>query len=376
MSCEDARAAFTELYDGTLSGPPLAELSRHLDGCPTCRAEWDTFRSALQALAELRDAEPTPGFAARVTERLETASRWRRLLREAVFPLPVKLPLHAAALIVLVLAGTWLFQGSPEIRRAADLRVPAPPTAPTPAPAPTPLPPLPKADEAKALPAPMPPAVKDVPAAKREAVLRAPAPAAAPPAAPAAPPPQAPLPPPASAPSVPTAPLPAADSGVSRMEQAAPKAELRAARMPAAPAAPPAATKEAAGGAGPAGSADVLFSGAATAYAGQQFERAAEGFRAFLAQQPTDRRAADARFFLASSYLALKQFAEASAEFDTFLLQYPDHRRAPTALYRQGEARLEAGDAAGCQILRSALSQHPQAGEAAAAQSLVSARCR
>ena len=39
MNCPEAREAFSDLYDGALSGPPLADLSRHLDGCPVCQAE-------------------------------------------------------------------------------------------------------------------------------------------------------------------------------------------------------------------------------------------------------------------------------------------------------------------------------------------------
>ena len=72
MNCPEAREAFSDLYDDTLSRPPLADLSRHLDGCPACRAEWAAFRRAMQVLKDLGDEEPSPGFAARVAERIET----------------------------------------------------------------------------------------------------------------------------------------------------------------------------------------------------------------------------------------------------------------------------------------------------------------
>ena len=65
MTCDEAREAFTDLYDGTLSGPPLTALSQHLDGCRACRLEWAAFRKTMQALGDLRDEEPSPGFAAR-----------------------------------------------------------------------------------------------------------------------------------------------------------------------------------------------------------------------------------------------------------------------------------------------------------------------
>jgi predicted anti-sigma-YlaC factor YlaD len=80
MNCPEAREAFSDLYDGALSGPPLADLSRHLDGCPACRAEWAAFRRAMHALQDLGSEEPSHGFAARVAERIE-APRWWQFTR-------------------------------------------------------------------------------------------------------------------------------------------------------------------------------------------------------------------------------------------------------------------------------------------------------
>ena len=301
MTCDEARAAFTDLYDGTLSGSPLAALSQHLDGCPACQAKWAEFRKAMRALVTLGESEPSPGFAARVMERIEAPSRWQTAIQALFFPLRMKVPLHAAALVVLLLVGTWLLQWSPEIRQAADVRVPAPtPSIPEGAP---------KVEES----APPPPAAP----ARREVKDMAPA----------------------------LAGVPAKE----KEREAAPQA---------------------------AGSADELFSSGATAFAGRDYPKAIESFRAFLAGHGTDRRIGDARFYLASASLAVGRHAEAAAEYETFLRQYPNHRQVPTALYGQGEARLLMGDQAGCQILRSALSQHPQAREAAAARDLLAARCR
>jgi hypothetical protein len=125
MNCPEAREAFSDLYDGTLSGHPLAELSRHLDGCPACRAEWVAFRRAMHALKDLGDEEPSPDFAARVAERIEAPRWWQRVVTTLVLPLRVKLPIHAAALVLLGLAGLWVSQRSPEIERAAVGHAPA-----------------------------------------------------------------------------------------------------------------------------------------------------------------------------------------------------------------------------------------------------------
>ena len=122
MNCAEAREAFSDLYDGTLAGPPLASLSQHLDGCPACTAEWGAFRRAMHALKDLGDEEPSHDFAARVAERIEAPRWWRRAAAALVFPLRVKIPIHAVALAMLWLVGLWVFQESPELRKGVDLR--------------------------------------------------------------------------------------------------------------------------------------------------------------------------------------------------------------------------------------------------------------
>lgn len=110
MTCDEAREAFSDLYDGGLTGAPLAILTRHLEECAACRADWAAFQRAVQAVAGLGSAEPSPGFAARVRERLEARSGWRRAARRLFFPLHVKVPLQAVALLLVAFAGVLLYQ--------------------------------------------------------------------------------------------------------------------------------------------------------------------------------------------------------------------------------------------------------------------------
>ena len=373
MTCAEAHEAFSDLYDGTLSGPPLTALSQHLDGCRACRLEWAAFRKAMQALSDLRDEEPSLGFAARVVERIERPSWWRRVVEAIVFPLRLKLPIHAAALVLLGVAGIWIAQRSPELRQAVDVGAPAP--------------------AERSVPTAPPASLPDKSTEESRAEARRIAPPPAPPARKSQPPAAAPVPAPLTAergqtppateekPAAPGAP-PARDEAFSPAAariQKAKKAEgepsgakLESA-LQAKPASP-AAGKEAAGSS--VESADDLFSAAATEYATQNYQAATEHFRVFLAQHPKDKRAPDAQFFLAEGYRAERRHAEAAVAFEAFLSQYPDHRRAPVALYRQGESRLALGDGSGCRILRDALDRYPRLREASAARETLASRCQ
>lgn len=378
MTCEEARGAFTDLYDGILSGPPLVALSRHLDGCPTCRRDWVAFRLTAGALEELRDEEPSPGFAARVVERIEAPRWWRRLGSPLVFPLRVKLPIHAAALVMLGMAGFWVSQRSPEIQRAADpgappversvTMSPPAPVAGVPAPESKPAPRTPQPAAivpGSAPPAPAPPAAAKVeaPAIVREEKTVPPPPGGAPQPA-------------AAAPTSSLAKRSESEAQAPRLRQSAPApSDAQDRSLVEGLAAPGTAAKEARAAAPARGTADELFSAAATEFAAQGYAQAVLDLRAFLARYPTDRRAPDAQFLLAEAYRAQQQYAQAGAAFAAFVNQYPAHRRAATALYRQGEVALAAGDSSGCAILREALSRYPEAREAAPARESLSSRC-
>jgi anti-sigma factor RsiW len=120
MTCDEARGAFSDLYDDALSGAALVTITQHLATCPACRAEWASFRNAMQAVSDLGGAEPSPGFAERVRLRADEPSWSDRVVRWLFVPLGVKVPIQAVALALLAFAGLLLYQRSPELRRGVE----------------------------------------------------------------------------------------------------------------------------------------------------------------------------------------------------------------------------------------------------------------
>ena len=384
MTCEEAHEAFTDLYDGTLSGPPLVVLSQHLDACAACRAEWAGFRRTMQVLEELGDEEPSPGFAARVVERVEAPSWWHRMATALVFPWRVKLPIHAVALVLLCIVGLWMFQRSPDVQQATNLHAPVA----TERAAPPPPPPLVSPPAPAKAPEPTPPAAVQP---SKTAAPEAPAAATAPrvtgkvekpnalrqqegggqgastgdeASKPSAPPPGA------------AEKRAEADTAALRSLRAATgPTESRSAVEPAAPAGSGVSATPGVRLPSARRTADEIFSAAATEFAVQQYETAIQDLQIFLAQYPDDSRTPDARFLLADAYRAERRYAEAQAGFDVFLRQYPGHAKAPAARYRQAEIRLATGDPSGCRMLRDALSRYPEVREAGSARETLSARC-
>ncbi len=109
MSCRVARPKLSAFLDGDLEAPAARAMAAHLDGCADCRADLESMRGALEALADLpRVACPEP-VADRVRERLEVERRGPGLaliFRPRWAARPLILPSLLPACLTVVLALT------------------------------------------------------------------------------------------------------------------------------------------------------------------------------------------------------------------------------------------------------------------------------
>jgi len=90
--------------------------------------------------------------------------------------------------------------------------------------------------------------------------------------------------------------------------------------------------------------ADDQYAVAAGFYSREDWDLAAEEFRAFLDDYPGHPKHATAMFFLAETQLQLEKFQQAAVDFGRYLDSYPDGKHARTALFRAGEASYLASD--------------------------------
>ena len=196
MTCDEARELYSALVDDALSPGEREGLEAHVAGCAECRRELERFRRTVALVQGMEPARAPAGFVDRV---LEASTPWhRRLARRLFVPIRVKLPLEAAAMLMVGALAVLVFQQTPEVQQAAR-QVAPPPAAP-----------------------PAGPAV--APAASSTPPTAGTLPASPPPVAPAAPPP-----PPVAAPSEP----PAGSSGAKSMVSIAPAPEVAKKTLPA-----------------------------------------------------------------------------------------------------------------------------------------------
>jgi hypothetical protein len=119
MTHDEARELFTARIDDALAADERARLERHLAGCADCRRELERLERTVALLHQARPVHAPAGFVERVAAAVRPAPPRRRLVHALFRPLPVKLPLHAAALVLVAITATWLLRTPHEAGRAA-----------------------------------------------------------------------------------------------------------------------------------------------------------------------------------------------------------------------------------------------------------------
>ncbi len=108
-SHEEIRRNLPAYCSGDLSPAEQAQIRDHLASCPACRGEVTELETVMRLLRTTPQVEPPPWLATRVMARVrEQGSPRSSWLRRLFIPMRVKLPLEAAALLVVCLTGWYL----------------------------------------------------------------------------------------------------------------------------------------------------------------------------------------------------------------------------------------------------------------------------
>jgi Putative zinc-finger len=126
MTCHEAREQFSALVDDALGAGERAALDAHLATCADCRRELQRFRDTVSLLHAVGPIRAPAGFVDRVLETARPIPWPRRLVRGLFLPWPVKLPMEAAAVVLVAVGVALVYRGTPELQQAARLETPAP----------------------------------------------------------------------------------------------------------------------------------------------------------------------------------------------------------------------------------------------------------
>ena len=177
---------------GDLEAAERQRVEQHLAACPACRAEVADLQIMLRLVRSTAEVEAPPWLTTRIMARVrELQSGKRSWLQRLFFPLQIKLPLEAIALLLVCVSGYYLTRtvetGLQQARQQQLQELPAQP-------APVPMPPevQPPAGAKKTLPQSIPTpldAPQSAPRQEYDSVPGAPQTAASPPPSAYTPPP-------------------------------------------------------------------------------------------------------------------------------------------------------------------------------------------
>jgi anti-sigma factor RsiW len=125
MEHAEIRRKLAAYLDNAVSDEDKEEIKRHLGRCGGCRGEIADLELTVRFLKSLPEVEPPSWLAERIManardEAAQKRSFWRRL----IFPLHVKLPIEALAMLFLCVTGYYLtrmISEQPPVARAPEV---------------------------------------------------------------------------------------------------------------------------------------------------------------------------------------------------------------------------------------------------------------
>ena len=110
MNCEETGLQLSEFLDRTLDSDYLRNVREHLAGCPRCSEELAGFAECRRMVSSLPVVEPPVGLVTRVMADVREAAHRPGILERWFPPVRFKIPLQAAALVLIGIFSVYLYQ--------------------------------------------------------------------------------------------------------------------------------------------------------------------------------------------------------------------------------------------------------------------------
>lgn len=124
MTCDAARELCSALLDEALDASERAALDAHLATCAECRRELDDLRRTVAVLHAVERPRAPVGFVDRVIEAAQPVP-WHRRLRDRLAGVRIlRVPVEAAAVVVVASLAVYVFYRTPELQQAATPEAP------------------------------------------------------------------------------------------------------------------------------------------------------------------------------------------------------------------------------------------------------------
>lgn len=122
MQCEAIQDRLSAYLEGGLEAAERRLVEAHLQNCASCWWELGLLRRTVATLQSLEELEVPPRLTAAIQAGVSArrSSRWQQLASWLFFPLHIKVPLEAMALLLVSLGAVYLYRSAPELAQTPE----------------------------------------------------------------------------------------------------------------------------------------------------------------------------------------------------------------------------------------------------------------
>jgi Predicted integral membrane protein (DUF2275)/Putative zinc-finger len=113
MNCEEIQKYLSGFLDKSLDVERSQEIGDHLAACSLCSEEMASLAECRRLVSTLPEVEPPVGFTTRVMAHVREAARKPSLWEGLFFPLQIKIPLQATAVVLIAVCAAYIYQKEP-----------------------------------------------------------------------------------------------------------------------------------------------------------------------------------------------------------------------------------------------------------------------
>jgi hypothetical protein len=110
MNCQEVQAQLSDYLEKSLDAANLEIIETHLSSCLICRTEADNLAECIREVAALPMLDPPIGFTQRVMAHVREIEDRPRSWQRLFFPLQIKIPIQATAVVLIGIFAVYLFQ--------------------------------------------------------------------------------------------------------------------------------------------------------------------------------------------------------------------------------------------------------------------------
>jgi hypothetical protein len=120
MVCRTIREKLSAYLDDIVSPEDKTRIEEHLKSCMKCSADLAGLRKTMEHVRDLGEIEPPPWMTQKIMARIRSEAQSKKgILRRLFYPLHIKLPIEAAATVLVIGLALYVYRDiQPEVKIA------------------------------------------------------------------------------------------------------------------------------------------------------------------------------------------------------------------------------------------------------------------